>query len=58
MEEHAVLSCDCNFAGLKPIMVDLPYPPICVEGKNLAGADLVGLRRRRGNVKKNGGAES
>ncbi len=43
MEEHAVLSCDCNFAGLKPIMVDLPYPPICVEGKNLAYASLLSI---------------
>ncbi len=43
MEEHAVLTCDCNFAGLKPIMVDLPYPPIRVEEKNLAYAGLLSI---------------
>ena len=23
----------CSFAGIKPIMVDLPYPPVMVRGK-------------------------
>lgn len=43
MEEHAVLTCDCSFAGLKPIMVDLPYPPICVREKNMAYAGYLSI---------------
>lgn len=33
----------CSFAGLKPIMLDLPYPPVEVEGKNLAFANLLSV---------------
>lgn len=33
----------CNFSSIKPIMVDLPYPPIQVEGKNLSYADLLSI---------------
>ena len=43
MEEHAVLTCDCSFVGLKPIMVDLPYPPICVREKNMAYAGYLSI---------------
>ncbi len=32
---------DCNMAGVRPIMVDLPYPPIQVRGKNQRYADLL-----------------
>ena len=32
---------DCNLQGIRPIMVDLPYPPIQVRGKNLKYADLL-----------------
>ncbi len=34
---------DCNFMGIKPIMMDLPYPPIQVRGKNLSYANLLSL---------------
>lgn len=33
----------CSFAGIKPIMVDLPYPPISVEEKNQAYANLLSV---------------
>ncbi len=32
---------DCSFAGVKPIMVDLPYPEIQVEGPNSFYAKLL-----------------
>ena len=31
----------CSFAGVKPIMVDLPYPPLRVKGKNCDYAQLL-----------------
>lgn len=33
----------CSFAGIKPIMVDLPYPPIRVQGRNQAYANLLSV---------------
>ena len=33
----------CSFAGVKPIMVDLPYPSIQVEEKNQVYANLLSL---------------
>lgn len=33
----------CNFSGIKPVMVDLPYPPIRVSGKNPSYADLLSI---------------
>lgn len=33
----------CNFAGLRPIMADLPYPPIRVEGQNSDYANLLSV---------------
>lgn len=42
MEENRnVLVDTCSFAGLKPIMMDLPYPAIQVKEKNLAYANLL-----------------
>ena len=42
MEEKGnALMNTCSFAGVRPIMVDLPYPPIQVSGKNQAYADLL-----------------
>lgn len=32
---------DCNLQGIRPIMMDLPYPPIQVRGKNQKYADLL-----------------
>ena len=33
----------CSFANVRPIMVDLPYPPIQVQGKNQAYANLLSV---------------
>lgn len=38
-----VVTNTCDFAGVKPIMVDLPYPPIQVKEKNQAYANLLSL---------------
>ena len=35
------LSSSCNFAGVKPIMVDLPYPETRVNAANQAYANLL-----------------
>ena len=44
MEEKRNSSADdCSFAGVKPIMVDLPYPPIKVQGTNPAHASLLSI---------------
>ncbi len=32
---------DCNLQGIRPIMVDLPYPPIQVREKNLKYAEIL-----------------
>ena len=37
------LTDNCSFAGVKPIMMDLPYPPIQVKEKNLFFAHLLSL---------------
>ena len=34
---------DCNFMGVAPIMMDLPYPPLQVKVKNPAYAQLLGV---------------
>lgn len=34
---------DCNFMGVAPIMMDLPYPPVQVREKNPAYANLLSL---------------
>lgn len=34
---------DCNFMGIKPIMMDLPYPAIQVRGKNPSYANLLSI---------------
>lgn len=42
MEERAnILVNTCSFMGVKPVMVDLPYPPIQVTCKNQAYANLL-----------------
>ena len=40
---EACLTNTCSFAGIKPIMVDLPYPPIQVRRENPAYANLLGM---------------
>lgn len=32
---------NCNMQGIRPIMVDLPYPPIQVRGRNPRYAELL-----------------
>lgn len=34
---------NCDFSGVKPAMMDLPYPPVQVQEKNQAYADLVSI---------------
>lgn len=44
MEKRAPhLVNSCNFSGIKPIMMELPYPPIQVEEENQAYADLLSV---------------
>jgi bacterioferritin len=43
VEKIKPLSNTCNFSGIKPIMMDLPYPPIQVKEKNRAYADLLSV---------------
>lgn len=40
-EKRSFLTNSCNFANVKPIMVDLPYPPVQVAEKNQVYADLL-----------------
>lgn len=42
-EKRNLLISSCNFSGVKPIMVDLPYPPIQVRGKNQVYANLLSV---------------
>lgn len=42
-ENQKVLINTCNFAGVKPIMVDLPYPAIEVSERNRMYADLLSI---------------
>lgn len=37
------LTENCDFAGVKPILVDLPYPPLQVKEKNQAYANLLSI---------------
>ena len=42
MEERTKTLVDsCNFMSVKPIMMDLPYPPIQVREENQAYANLL-----------------
>ena len=35
--------CDCSFSGVKPAVMDLPYPPIQVQARNQEYADLISI---------------
>ena len=37
------LACSCDFVGIKPVMVELPYPPIRVKNENLTYANLLSI---------------
>lgn len=44
MEERGkTLANSCNFANIKPAMVDLPYPPIRVKEQNCGYANLLSM---------------
>lgn len=40
-EKKKTIACNCNFAGMRPAMADLPYPSIQVWGRNPAYANLL-----------------
>lgn len=40
-EKRSLLTNSCSFAGVRPIMLEVPYPPIQVEGRNRAYANLL-----------------
>lgn len=41
--EDKVITNTCDFSGVRPIMVDLPYPPVQVRKKNLDYANLLSI---------------
>lgn len=41
--KEKLLTSTCNFMDVKPIMMDLPYPPNRVREKNLNYADLLSI---------------
>lgn len=44
MEENVgTLTNDCSFINVKPIMMELPYPPLRVKERNQAYADLLSV---------------
>lgn len=42
-ERKASLSNMCDFKGIRPIMMELPYPPLQVKEKNAAYANLLSI---------------
>lgn len=42
-KNEACLKNTCSFAGVRPIMVDLPYPPIQVRRENPSYANLLSI---------------
>lgn len=42
-EKEKMLSNPCDFSSVRPIMMELPYPPIQVSGKNQAYANLLSI---------------
>ena len=40
-ENKQVISNQCNFASVKPAMMELPYPELQVTGQNLKYANLL-----------------
>ena len=44
MENNAKkIVSDCNFSGIRPAMMDLPYPPLQVREKNQLYAELLSI---------------
>ncbi len=42
-EKKNLLTNDCNFASVKPAIMELPYPPIQVKSKNKNYAELLSI---------------
>ena len=42
-EHHQTITNQCSFSGIHPAMADLPYPPIQVQEKNPAYANLLSI---------------
>ena len=42
-ENKKLLSSNCDFMGIRPIMMELPYPPIQVRERNMAYANLLSI---------------
>ena len=42
-EKSKLLVNSCDFIGVKPVMADLPYPPIQVKEKNRTYANLLSI---------------
>ena len=42
-EKKSLLTSNCDFAGVRPIMMELPYPPIQVQERNMAYANLLSI---------------
>ena len=40
-EKPNVLANACSFSGIRPVMADLPYPPVQVTRENQAYAQLL-----------------
>lgn len=42
-EKKKIITNPCSFNGIRPAMVDLPYPPIQISGRNQSYADLLSV---------------
>lgn len=42
-EEKKIIINNCNFMGVKPLMMELPYPPLQVSERNRQYADILSL---------------
>lgn len=42
-EKERIITNNCSFAGIKPIMMDLPYPPVQVRERNQSYANLLSI---------------
>lgn len=42
-DKERIVTNNCSFAGIKPIMMDLPYPPVQVRERNQSYANLLSI---------------
>ena len=50
MSEKTPLANQCSFMGIRPIIMDLPYPPLQVNEPNPAYAALLSVEDRKSVV--------